>query len=134
MHEPVSISVRSTRRIQTLGITAQVRDAVTRSGVREGICVVFVPHTTAGLTLNENADPDVVVDVEGALSRLAPVSAPYRHAEGNSDSHVKTSLVGSSLTLIVHRGALVLGGWQGIHFCEFDGPRSRTVHVKCVEG
>jgi secondary thiamine-phosphate synthase enzyme len=134
MTDPVTLSLRSSRRVETIDITAQVRDAVSRSGVREGICVVFVPHTTAGVTLNENADPDVSTDVEAALSRLAPHDGLYRHAEGNSDSHVKASLVGSSVTLIVRRGSLLLGTWQGVHFCEFDGPRSRSVHVKCLEG
>lgn len=134
MTEPASFSVRTTRRIQTLDMTGQVREAVTASGIRDGVCVVFVPHTTAGVTLNENADPDVSADLEAALSRMAPHDAPSRHAEGNSDAHLKASLVGSSVTLIVHRGSLVLGTWQGVHFCEFDGPRSRTVHVKCVAG
>ena len=134
MTEPASLSIRTTRRVQTLDITGQVREAVTRSGVREGACVVFVPHTTAGLTLNENADPDVSADLETALSGIAPRDAAYRHAEGNSDAHLKASLVGSSVTLIVHRGSVVLGTWQGVHFCEFDGPRSRTVLVKCTAG
>ena len=134
MPAPVSLSLRTARRVQTLDITRQVREAISGSGIRDGICVVFVPHTTAGVTLNENADPDVSSDSEAALSRLVPSDAGYRHAEGNSDSHIKASLVGSSVTLIVRGGAPLLGTWQGVHLCEFDGPRSRTVYVKCLEG
>lgn len=129
------MKVRSTRRIQTLDITSEVRRIVRESGVPEGICLVFVAHTTAGVTVNENADPDVVTDSEAALTRLVPHGHPsYRHAEGNTDSHVKTALVGPSVTLIVQQGDLVLGTWQGVHFCEFDGPRARTVWVKCLAG
>lgn len=129
-----SFTVRTARRVHTLDISRQVRDAVARAGIRDGICVVFVPHTTAAVTINENADPEVIVDSEAALARLVPREGPYRHAEGNSDGHVKTTLVGSSLTLIVQGGAPLLGTWQGVQLCEYDGPRTRTVHVKCVEG
>ena len=129
-----SFTVRTARRVQTLDISRQVREAIARAGLLEGICVVFVPHTTAGVTVNENADPDVVADTEATLTRLVPHDSRYRHAEGNSDSHVKTTLVGSSLTLIVHAGAPLLGTWQGVQLCEYDGPRNRTVHVKCLEG
>ena len=135
MSGPDTFTVRSTRRVQTLDISAQVRAAVSASGVADGLCVVFVPHTTAGVMVNENADPDVPADSETALSRLVPKDAPhYRHAEGNSDSHLKTELVGSSLTLILSSGSPVLGTWQGVFLCEFDGPRARKVHVKCVAG
>ena len=135
MSPPVAFTVRTTRRIQTVDITAEVRRAVRSSGIADGICVVFVPHTTAGVMVNENADPDVAADSETALARLVPKDAPqYRHAEGNTDSHVKAQLVGSSLTLIVGDGSPGLGTWQGVFLCEFDGPRTRTVHVKCVPG
>ena len=114
-------------------ITAQVRHVVKRSGVREGFCVVYCPHTTAAITINENADPDVVHDMLAWLNRTIPQHQPdFRHAEGNSDAHIKASLVGSSVTVLVERGELVLGRWQGVYFCEFDGPRTRKVHVQVV--
>ena len=115
-------------------ITEQVAGAVRKSGVSEGICCVYVTHTTAGVTINENADPDVPVDVLAGLDRIAPQRAGYRHAEGNSAAHIKTSLVGPSITLIIEGGRLILGTWQSVFFCEFDGPRSRTVYVKVVAG
>lgn len=114
-------------------ITAQVDGVVRRSGVREGMVVVQSLHTTAALTVNENADPDVVHDVLGKMDELVPATEPYyRHAEGNSDSHVKTSLFGPSLTLIVSDGRPLLGRWQGIYLCEWDGPRERTVAVQVM--
>lgn len=117
-------------------ITERVRAAVRAAGVRAGLAVVYVPHTTAGVTIQENADPDVARDFLLALSNAVPATparGAYRHAEGNSDAHVKASLVGSSATVIVHDGELVLGTWQGIFLCEFDGPRRRTVHVAVVK-
>ena len=104
------------------------------SGVQEGICVVFAPHTTAGLTVNEAADPSVARDVSGTLSSLVPHRGSYEHLEGNADSHIKSVVVGQSLSLIVSGGRLVLGTWQGVFFCEFDGPRERRVLVKVVPG
>ncbi len=113
-------------------ITQRVQDAVARSGVGEGLCVLFLPHTTAGLTLNENWDPDVQHDLLLTLGELIRPDARHRHSEGNSPAHLKASLFGSSLTLIVARGALQLGAWQGVYLAEFDGPRRRNVWVKLV--
>jgi secondary thiamine-phosphate synthase enzyme len=111
-------------------ITADVQKIVADSGVREGICVVFVPHTTAAVTINENADPDVPRDMLTAMNAIAPDRADFHHAEGNSAAHAKTSLVGPSITVIVSESRLLLGTWQGVWFTEFDGPRTRTVYVR----
>lgn len=127
-----NITVQSRSRKQFVNITRDVQEVVAASGVENGICVVYVPHTTAGVTVNEAADPSVVDDAQGALSRLVPHEGPYRHAEGNSDSHIQTMLIGPSVSLIVDGGRLALGTWQGIFFCEFDGPRRRTASVQCV--
>jgi secondary thiamine-phosphate synthase enzyme len=113
-------------------ITAQVREAVRKSGVIDGICVVFCPHTTAGITINENADPDVVHDLLFALGRTYPDRPEFRHAEGNSPAHLKASALGTSVTVIVSEGSLALGTWQGIYFCEFDGPRTRKFFVQPI--
>ncbi|MDO8589535.1 MAG: secondary thiamine-phosphate synthase enzyme YjbQ [Armatimonadota bacterium] len=126
------ISVRTSDRVQMIDITDRVRTAVTEAGLRDGICLVFVPHTTAGVTINENADPSVVRDVLTALSALVPASGCYTHSEGNSDAHIKASMMGFSVELIVENGELQLGTWQGVYFCEFDGPRSRQVWVRTV--
>jgi secondary thiamine-phosphate synthase enzyme len=112
-----------------VNITEQVRQAITASGVRDGLCCVFVPHTTAGVTINENADPDVQTDLLLALSRISPDLEEFRHAEGNSAAHTKASLLGSSVTLHVRDGRIRLGTWQGVYFGEFDGPRRRKVWV-----
>jgi secondary thiamine-phosphate synthase enzyme len=113
-----------------IDITSRVRQLVQDAGVDQGLALVYVPHTTAGITINENADPDVVHDMLAQLDLMVPWKQPfYRHAEGNSAAHVKASMMGSSVTVIVHDGRLVLGRWQGIWFCEFDGPRTRQVHV-----
>ncbi|MDR2632883.1 MAG: secondary thiamine-phosphate synthase enzyme YjbQ [Treponema sp.] len=125
-------SLRSTRTHEWILITSHVQRIVAASGLSEGICVVFVPHTTAALTLNENADPQVPQDVQFALNAISPDRLEFRHAEGNSAAHTQTSLVGSSLTLIVTQGALLLGTWQGIWFNEYDGPRTRKVHVRLL--
>ena len=128
-----TFEVRTRQREQFVEITDQIKSALSRSRVQSGAVVVYVPHTTAGVTINENADPDVVHDMLLTLRRLAPKDAPgYRHAEGNSDSHVKASMMGSSCRVLVEKGELVLGTWQGIYFCEFDGPRNRTVHVQLM--
>jgi secondary thiamine-phosphate synthase enzyme len=129
-----TITVKSDRRTQLLDVTAQVQKAVAASGVASGVCYLYVPHTTAGITINECADPDVARDVEGAFDRLVPKTGPYRHSEGNSDSHVKAVLVGSSQIVPVEGGKLALGRWQGVFFCEFDGPRERRLQVKVVAG
>lgn len=116
-------------------ITDRVRQAVRESGVRSGLCVVYCPHTTAAITVNENADPDVVHDMLLWFDRVIPKhQTGFRHGEGNSDSHLKASLVGPSVTLLVENGAPVLGTWQGVYFCEFDGPRARRFHVQVVGG
>ena len=129
-----TIEVRTERREQLVDITDRVRGAVARSGVEEGICALWSEHTTAGLTVNESADPDVARDLEDWLEEAAPRGAGYRHAEGNADSHVKTTLVGPGVTLIVTRGEPLLGTWQGVFLCEFDGPRTRDVGVQVLEG
>ena len=129
-----TLSVKTHDRVEMLDITNKVRDVVASSGVKEGVCVVYVPHTTAGVTINESADPDVAVDIKDALNRVIPFSAGYHHAEGNSAAHIKSSMVGASEHIIVTKGGLNLGTWQGIFFCEFDGPRSRKVHVKVING
>jgi len=115
-----------------INITNEVQKIVAASGVSEGICVVFIPHTTAAVTINENADPDVPRDVTLALNLISPDRREFRHSEGNSAAHTKTSLVGPSLTIIVTGGKLLLGTWQGIWFNEYDGPRTRKVHVRVM--
>jgi secondary thiamine-phosphate synthase enzyme len=130
MQDMAEFSLRSSSRSQMIDITMRIQDEVKREKIRDGICVVYVPHTTAGVTINEGADPSVCVDILEALERLIPRDRGYRHMEGNSDSHLKTSLIGSSATLIVENGFLVLGTWQRVFFCEFDGPRTRSVHVR----
>ncbi len=115
-----------------IDITDQVRGALFSSGVRTGMCQVFTPHTTAGITINENADPDVRYDILESLNRLVPWRNDYRHIEGNSAAHIKASLMGFSVTVPVEDGRLVLGVWQGIYLCEFDGPRTRTVIVNII--
>ena len=128
-----TFTVATRTRNQFVEITAEVREALGRSGIREGLCVVYCPHTTAAVTINENADPDVVHDMLLHLGRTVPQQQTgFRHGEGNSDSHSKASLIGPSVTLIVDKDDLVLGRWQGIWFCEFDGPRTRTVHVQLL--
>ena len=127
-----TLIVKTERRTQLVDVTALVQKAVASSGVAQGICYLYVPHTTAGISINECADPDVARDVEGALDRLIPAKGPYRHSEGNSDSHVKAVLVGTSQIVFVEGGKLALGRWQGIFLCEFDGPRERRLQVKVV--
>jgi secondary thiamine-phosphate synthase enzyme len=126
------LSVKTDRRTQLVDVTAQVQKVVAASGVARGVCYLYVPHTTAAITINECADPDVARDVEGALDRLIPKTGPFRHSEGNSDSHVKALLVGTSQMVLVEDGKLALGRWQGVFFCEFDGPRDRRLQVKVV--
>ncbi len=127
-----TLNIRTGKRLEMIPVTRQIQELATARGYAEGILVVHCPHTTACLTINENADPDVVTDMLAALSSLVPHSGPYRHAEGNSDAHIKTTLVGPSLSLIVSGGKLQLGTWQGVYFCEFDGPRSRHLWVQWV--
>ena len=113
-----------------LDVTQSVQERVSESGITDGVCIVYVPHTTAGITINEGADPSVCVDITTKLNELVPPHAGYRHLEGNADSHIKASLIGSSVSVIVESGRLVLGTWQKIFFCEFDGPRSRKIYFK----
>ncbi len=115
-------------------ITSKVEDAVKKSGVKNGICIVYCPHTTAGITINENADDDVQKDVMFALGKVFPRFPEFRHDEGNSDGHVKSSVVGASETLIIEDGKLVLGRWQDVYFAEFDPPRTRNFYIKIIEG
>jgi len=127
-----AFAVRTSQRQQFVDITDQVQQCVDEIGVSDGLVCVFVPHTTAGVTINENADPDVVHDVLDTLAKVIPERAGYRHVEGNSDSHVKSSLIAPSLMVIVEDGRLRLGTWQAIYFAEFDGPRNRQCWVKVV--
>ena len=117
-----------------LDIADKVKRIVKESGIKEGICYVYVSHTTAGITINEGADPDVVRDITATLEKIVPYDGNYRHSEGNSAAHIKASLVGSSNSVPIEKGELLLGRWQGIFFCEFDGPRSRKVILKLIEG
>ena len=125
------VTIETTGRNQMIDITSTVRAYVKRSGIKDGVCFVFVPHTTAAVTINENADPDVVHDILSTLSKLVPYKDNYRHIEGNSDAHVKASLMGNTATVIVSNGDLVLGTWQSLFFCEFDGPRRRRLMISC---
>ena len=126
------LDVRTTTRIETIDITSLVRAAVRKSGIDAGLACVFCPHTTAGLTIQENSDPQVRADLSGHLSKLVPHDGQYVNADNNSDAHIKSSLIGASLTVIVDGGKPMLGTWQAIYFCEFDGPRSRRVMVRVV--
>ena len=128
------INLRTTKRVDLLDITSDIQNMVLKSRVIDGICFIFCPHTTAGLTINENADPSVRRDIINALNQLVPENAGYSHSEGNADSHIKSSLLGSSLAVFVEHGQLTFGTWQGIYFCESDGPRSREVWVKVIQG
>lgn len=127
-----TLQLQTYKNCAMMNITKEVRDVLQQSGVQEGIAVVHCPHTTAGMTINENADPDVVRDLLAALEELVP-DIPYRHMEGNSPAHLRASLMGNSVTIPVTRGELALGTWQGIYFCEFDGPRNRRFFVQIVE-
>lgn len=127
-----TLSVKTNRRTQLVDITHEVEQAVRESAVKSGVCYVYVPHSTAGVAINEHADSDVASDVEGIFDRLIPNQGPYQHAEGNTDSHMKALLTGTSQTVFVQNGKLALGTWQGIFLCEFDGPRQRAVLVKIL--
>src|SRR5262249_26044237 len=127
-----TLRVRTDRRTQLVDVTTEVQAVVSKSGVEQGGCHVYVPHTTAGVAINEHSRRDVASDFEGFMDRLIPQRGPYRHAEGNSDSHAKTILTGTSQRIFVEKGRLVLGRWQGIFFCEYDGPRERTMQVKVI--
>lgn len=134
MSEIYTFSVKTTQHTQMIDITSKIRQIIKTSGKREGVCIIFIPHTTAAVTINENADPDVVRDFTMEINKLVPWEDGYAHIEGNSAAHLKASIVGFSETVFIEKEDLVLGTWQGIYFCEFDGARSRKVKVKIVEG
>jgi secondary thiamine-phosphate synthase enzyme len=125
-------TVSTSRRVEFVDITARLKEEITRSGAGGEICYLFNPHTTAGLTINEGADPDVQADIIAALKKVIPADLPYKHMEGNSQAHIMASLMGCSLTVFMEDGRLALGRWQSIYFCEFDGPRTRKVHWRLV--
>ncbi len=130
-----TLTVQTHQRNQMIDVTSEVQRVVREAGLRDGCVICYVPHTTAGITIQENADPDVVHDILWKLEQLVRKDEPgFRHSEGNSDSHIKASLMGCSSTVLVEAGRLVLGTWQGIYFCEFDGPRSRHLIIRCVPG
>ena len=126
----MNCSVKTNSRTEFVDITSMIQEKVSEEGVKDGICVIYVPHTTAGITINEGADPAVCKDIMDRLSYLVPHNDGYRHMEGNSDSHIKASVMGSSVTVLIENGRIMLGTWQSIFFCEFDGPRSRKVYIK----
>ncbi|MFQ5720914.1 MAG: secondary thiamine-phosphate synthase enzyme YjbQ [Candidatus Aminicenantales bacterium] len=125
-----TIQVCSNLKEEFIDITSTIKEIVASSGIKTGSCLVYVPHTTAGITINENADPSVRADIISALKNIVPDSWPYKHLEGNSPAHIKASLIGSAKTIMIEDGKLALGTWQGIFFCEFDGPRTRKVYIK----
>lgn len=128
------IYVNTTKKTQFVDITSKVSEVIRQRGIDDGLCMVYVPHTTAGVTINENADPAVQEDILNILNQVVPWQADYKHLEGNSPAHIKASMIGSSVTVMIEEGSLVLGTWQGIFFCEFDGPRHRKVFIKCLKG
>ena len=130
----VECSIQTSKSQEFIDITGIVQKEVEKSGVNEGLVIVTVPHTTAGITINENADPDVVHDILSSLNKVFPISGDYRHMEGNSHAHIKSSLMGSACNVIIENGKLALGIWQGIYFCEFDGPRDRKIKIKIIKG
>ena len=129
----VKLSVSTSQHTEMVNITEMIQRAVKDSGVKEGVCTIFVPHTTAAVTINENADPDVVRDFTMEINKLVPWEDGYRHMEGNSAAHLKASMIGFSQQVIIENGRLLLGTWQGIWFCEYDGPRRRSLYVKLME-
>jgi secondary thiamine-phosphate synthase enzyme len=128
----IRLPVKTNSQTEMIDVTAQVQDQVTESGISDGLCMVFVPHTTAAVTINESADPAVKHDILMVLNKIVPWKEAYRHMEGNSPAHLKTSIIGSSETIVVEKGRLVLGSWQGIFFCEFDGPRTRKFDIRLI--
>ena len=127
------LSVKTTSRTELIDVTSQIAEQVKQSGVSDGLCMLYVPHTTGAVTINESADPSVRGDIQMVLNQIVPWEANYKHLEGNSPAHVKATLVGPSELLAIENGALVLGTWQGIFFCEFDGPRTRKMHVRILD-
>ncbi len=129
-----TFTVQTSTTVQFINIDRQIEQIIAESGIDSGICVVFVPHTTAGVTINENADPDVVRDMTMEMNKIVPFNDGYHHMEGNSAAHIKSSLFSPSLTVIIENGRMVMGTWQSIYFCEFDGARTRKVIVKLIKG
>jgi secondary thiamine-phosphate synthase enzyme len=127
-----TFQIKTSKRTELIDITSSVQEVVRETGIKEGTCIIFIPHTTAGVTINENADPSVAQDILMELNKIVPLENQYRHMEGNSPAHIKASLLGCSQVVFVESGKLLLGTWQGIFFCEFDGPRNRKVHVKVI--
>lgn len=128
------INLKTNKRIEAIEITNEVKEIISKSNFSSGLCVIYSPHTTSGLMINESYDPSVVDDINTFLTKLAPHNSNYRHLEGNSDAHIKSSIIGPSKIIIIENEKLVLGTWQGIFFMEFDGPRSRNVYVKLIKG
>jgi len=128
------ISVKTSSRVELIDITHLVEKTVSESKIESGLCTIYVPHTTAAVTINENADPSVRSDIIKELNKIVPFDDNYSHLEGNAAAHIKASIIGSSENILVDGGSLVLGTWQGIYFCEFDGPRNRKVIIKIIEG
>jgi len=126
----LTISINTRGRSEMIDITSKVEEELNGSGLKDGVCFLFVPHTTAGIAINENADASVIADIQAMLNKLVPWEGTYRHLEGNAAAHIKSSLIGNSVIVLVESGHLKLGTWQGIFFCEFDGPRSRKVYIK----
>ncbi len=134
MNKLINLEIKTDRRDQFIDITSRLEKAVGQSGVKDGFVLIFVPHTTAAVTINENADPSVKSDILGYLEKLIPQNSGFAHAEGNSDAHIKAGLTGFSQTILISNGKLLLGQWQGIYFCEFDGPRNRKLILKISSG
>jgi secondary thiamine-phosphate synthase enzyme len=130
----MNLSIKTSTKTELIDITSKIAKWVKESGVSEGLCMLYVPHTTAAVTINESADPSVRGDIMMVLNQIIPWDADYKHLEGNSPAHVKSTLVGASESVAIENGALVLGTWQGLFFCEFDGPRTRKVHVRILDG
>ncbi len=128
-----TFAVKTSQHMHLVDITGEVQDLVAQSGAEEGVCILFNPHTTAGLTINEGADPDVRTDIIKGLREFVPIDYPFKHMEGNSPSHIMASLMGATLTILISDGRLQLGTWQALYFCEFDGPRSRKVNYRITE-
>lgn len=128
----LTLTVQSHHQVEMIDITRAASQAIRDCGITDGVAVIYTPHTTAAITINENADPDVSRDMVMAINKLVPMQDAYRHLEGNSAAHIKSSLFGASETLIIENGSLILGTWQGLYFCEFDGPRQRKVHIKVI--
>jgi secondary thiamine-phosphate synthase enzyme len=128
------LSIKSIRRVELINITDRVKNYIREEGINNGIAVIFTPHTTAGITINEDADPDVISDIINEINKIIPFSDGYQHFEGNSAAHIKSSFFGASETVIIENNELLLGRWQGIYFCEFDGPRTRKVFIKIIGG